>query len=85
MENIYGIPLVTSPFITPVPKLQISKDFEEYLEPEALEEFNAWLLDMFGTYSPIYILDGANRIAMHPDLAKEYNVGLGLIDTSKYL
>jgi hypothetical protein len=62
--NILGMNIIESPLIQPVPKLQLSHDFTACSD-EMKRSMNAWLKDMFGTYTPIYII-GRNTAFVSP-------------------
>lgn len=64
MEVLTGMKIVESPYITEVPKLQLSYDFTACSDV-ARQVFNSWLRETFGTYLPCYVLDG-NTVVMHP-------------------
>jgi hypothetical protein len=74
-NNIFGMNIVESSFITEVPRLQLSYNYCGTEEFKA--EMNEWLKQKFGTYMPVYII-GGNAIAMHPN-----NVALLKMQTSK--
>ena len=50
--NLFGMNVRTSPLVQPVPKIQLSRDFN--CSEEFRENTNAWLLDMFGTKEVAY-------------------------------
>ena len=64
MNTFNGMKIVVSQYIVPVPKLQLSIDFNE-CSPEFKADMNAWLLEKFGTYLPTYVI-GNHTIVMHP-------------------
>ena len=51
-QTLFGMNVRTSPLIQPVPKIQLSRDFN--CSEEFRENTNAWLLDMFGTKEVAY-------------------------------
>lgn len=59
MSSLFGIKVIANPLIKPQPMLQLSHDFNA-VSPEFKARFNAWLLERFGTYEPMYIV-GATR------------------------
>ena len=58
-----GIKVVESSAIQELPKLALSDKCP--CSERVRKEFNAWLLEQFGTYLPTYAL-GAGTIVMHP-------------------
>ena len=64
LAQFCGMRVVSSPFIEPVPKLQLSHDFNACsLEMKA--GMNKWLLDRFGTRDVAFLL-GNNTVALNP-------------------
>lgn len=57
LDMFFGMKVVCSPAIGPVPKIQLSHDFNA-CSREFKREFNAWLLKRFGTEQRAYILLG---------------------------
>lgn len=53
--SLRGFQIVESKFITPIPKLQLSSGFDE-CSAEMKASMNKYLLDMFGTYTPAYVI-----------------------------
>lgn len=64
MQTYMGIKLVVSEHIKPVPVLQIAHDFK-WCTDAYREKHNAWLLERFGTYEPVYML-GSGTMAVSP-------------------
>lgn len=64
METLFGMKVVVSPHIMPVPVLQIAHDFK-WCSDAYRAKHNAWLLKRFGTYEPIYIMQDGT-MAMSP-------------------
>ena len=64
MEILMGMKVVVSPYIKPVPVLQIAHDFI-WCSDEFRAKYNAWLLERFGTFEPTYMI-GRDTIAMSP-------------------
>lgn len=62
--NILEMNVIESPLIQPVPKLQLSYDFTACSD-EMKQSMNAWLKDMFGTYTPMYII-GSSTVVVSP-------------------
>ena len=62
--NILGMKVIESSLIRPVPKLQLSNNFTACSD-EMKQSMNAWLKDMFGTYTPMYFI-GNNSVVMSP-------------------
>lgn len=56
--------IIESPFITAVPKIQLSPDFTACSDAMK-QNMNNWLRDTFGTYLPCYVI-GGDAIVMHP-------------------
>ena len=67
MNTLFGIPIVTSPYITPQPVLRISHNFE-WCSDGFRSDMNKWLLDNFGEREVMYIMQtpAGQRIAMSP-------------------
>jgi hypothetical protein len=59
-----GIEIIESPFVVPVPKIQLRSDFTACTEGMR-QRTNAWLLARFGTYTPVYVI-GGSTMAVHP-------------------
>jgi hypothetical protein len=47
--------VIESSLLKPIPKIQLSHSFND-CSPECKADMNAWLLEMFGTYTPCYII-----------------------------
>ena len=62
-----GMRVVESPHIAEVPRLQLSQNFTACSD-KMKREMNAWLLEKFGTYLPVYVI-GSDTIVMHPEHA----------------
>lgn len=67
MMLIGGMRVVESDLIQPVPRLQLSHDFNACSD-EMKRHMNSWLLEKFGTYTPGYILFD-NTLVIHPEYA----------------
>lgn len=52
-----GVRVIESPLISPVPKIQISPQFQ-WCTPEFRAEYDKWLLDRFGTKQVAYMFSG---------------------------
>jgi hypothetical protein len=61
--NVFGMKIVESPLIQPVQKVKLSRKCP--CSDQVRDDFNAWLLGMFGDYLPCYII-GGGQIVMHP-------------------
>jgi len=61
MDSCFGIKIVPHPLIRPQPRLQLSHDFNA-VSPEFKAKFNAWLLERFGTYEPMYLIGNTGYI-----------------------
>lgn len=57
MNPCSGISIIESPFVQPVPRLQLSHDFDA-CSPESKASFNRWLLERFGTKDVAYVIGG---------------------------
>jgi hypothetical protein len=55
---MFGMRIVESPHIVPVPKIQVSPSFK-WCSEECRREMNAFLLDTFGTKEVAYIIDSS--------------------------
>lgn len=85
MNTLFGMKIIESPYITPVPKMQVSKEFERLQSPELVAETNAWMREFFGTHMPVYVFNpkaaglvGDRFIAMSPAHMAMLRGGLGL-------
>lgn len=79
VQTLYGLRIVESPVIGPVPRMQVSKAFSEVQSPELVASTNAWMKEFFGMYEPVYLLNG-DSIAMSPKRAAMLRLNLrGLI------
>lgn len=78
--KLYCMDIIESPFIGPVPNMQVSAEFERLQSPELVAETNAWMREFFGTHTPVYIFNtkalglymfgyGGEVIAMSPQHA----------------
>lgn len=56
-ETFMGIRVIPSHFVQPVPKIQLSPDFE-WCTPEFRAETNRWFLERFGTKEVAYMVNG---------------------------
>ena len=61
--NLFGMRVIESPYITPVPTIQVRHDVP--MTDEGRAKMNAWLLEMFGTKEVAYIWQ--NNIFMKPE------------------
>lgn len=61
-ESLFGLKIVESHNIFPVPRMQVSAEFERLQSPELVAETNKWMHEFFGTYLPVYIYNGENII-----------------------
>lgn len=61
-ESILGMKVVSSQLIQPVPRLQLSNKCP--CSDVVRDEFNAWLKDMFGTYTPLYVI--GDKVILSP-------------------
>jgi hypothetical protein len=61
-----GMAVHESCHISPLPRMQVSPEFARIQSPELVASTNAWMLEFFGTYSPIYILQDKD-ILVSPD------------------
>lgn len=55
MDMINGMKVISSPYIQPVPKLQLRSDFTACSDAMR-HHINDWLLKRFGTYFPVYVI-----------------------------
>jgi hypothetical protein len=53
-----GMRIVANPHLAAVAKIQISPDFE-WITDEYRAEIDGWLLSMFGTKEPWFVVDGS--------------------------
>ena len=58
MQFLSGIRVIESPLVQPVPKIQLSHDFNA-CSPEFKATFNRWLLDRFGTKEVVFVTSDA--------------------------
>lgn len=74
MENtLFGMKIVTNPSIPEnEPKIKLSNDIE--LPEKFRKDFNAWLLERFGTNRVFYVIDSSakfgfcgSQILIHPN------------------
>lgn len=65
--NIFGMDVRTSTLLRPVPKIQLSRDFN--CSDKVREDMNAWLLDMFGTKEVAYMFNNT-LVLSHETLRK---------------
>ena len=63
MNTLFGMNVMTSTLVKPVPVLQLSSDFTACTE-QFKYEMNQWLLDMFGTKDVMYVIDN-NTLVMN--------------------
>ena len=69
MDTLFGMNVMTSTLVKPVPVLQLSPDFTACTDTFK-SEMNQWLLEMFGTKEVMYML-GKDTLALnHAMLAK---------------
>lgn len=61
MKTLFGLNVVVSPLVQPVPKVQLSPDFDA-CSPHVKSEMNAWLLDRFGTREVCYVIGGGTLV-----------------------
>ncbi|MBB2981773.1 hypothetical protein [Paraburkholderia tropica] len=62
-NTLAGLDIVVNPALDDVPRMQVSASFAALMPPEFVADLNAWMLERFGTHSPMYRLPG-NRIVM---------------------
>lgn len=62
--TFYGMKILQSPLVTPVPVVQISPDFK-WCSDELRCNLNAWLLETLGTKEVIYRV-GKDTVIMSP-------------------
>lgn len=65
--TVMGMRIVSSPFIQPVAKIQLSADLP-WCTPSFRAETNRWFLEQFGTRDVAYMMSGpfGDYIAMNP-------------------
>ena len=56
MDSIFGMKVMTSSLVQPVPVLQLSHDFAACTE-QFKSDMNKWLLDKFGTKEVAYVIN----------------------------
>ena len=59
-----GMRVLTSPYVGPVPKIQLSYDFTACTE-KCKADTNAWLLERFGTKEVFYMI-GNDALVLSP-------------------
>lgn len=59
--TLFGMKVIVSPVIQPVPVLQISPDFK-WCSDEFRAKHNAWLLERFGTKDVVYVMNGDTAV-----------------------
>lgn len=69
MNTLFGMKVLTSPYILPAPVLQVSPSFTACTDAFRAE-MNQWLLDRFGTKDVAYVVDKNTLILNHDMLAK---------------
>lgn len=66
-SKLFGLDVRTSTLVEPVPKIQLSCDFN--CSDKVREDMNAWLLDMFGTKEVAYMFNNT-LVLSHETLRK---------------
>ncbi len=69
MNTLFGMNVMTSSLVRPVPVLQLAPDFTACTE-DFRQEMNNWLLDMFGTREVFYVIGKDTMVMNHAMLAK---------------
>lgn len=69
LNTLFGMKIMTSAFIRPVPVLQLSPDFNACTD-EFKTEMNQWLLEMFGTKDVAYMIGKDTLVLNHVMLAQ---------------
>ena len=64
-DSLFGLKIHENHNIKPVPRMQVSSEFERLQSPELVAETNAWMRKFFGTYLPVYIYNG-DTVIMSP-------------------
>lgn len=68
MNSLFGMKVLTSPLVQPVPVLQLSYEFNACTDSFKIK-MNKWLLDTFGTKEVMYVMGGntllLNRETLH--------------------
>ena len=62
MNSLFGVKIVTSNLVKPVPVLQLSNNFTACTDAFKAE-VNQWLLEMFGTKEVAYVI-GKDQLVM---------------------
>ena len=70
--SAYGMKIVESQYVQPVPKIQMASNFE-WCSDEFRQDMNNWLLKRFGTKCVAYML-GKDTIVMHPSHARQLRI-----------
>ena len=69
IDRIFGLEVRTSPLVQPIPKLQLSLQFNDCTD-SFKAEMNKWLLDKFGTKDVFYVVDNKKLVLNHETLRK---------------
>jgi len=69
MNTLFGMKLMTSALVKPVPVLQLSPDFNACTDTFKAE-MNRWLLEMFGTKEVGYVIGKDSLVMSHAMLLK---------------
>ncbi|MBN3851978.1 hypothetical protein G3N59_01170 [Paraburkholderia sp. Ac-20340] len=62
-SQLFGMNISVDPALDNVPRMQTSPEFAALMPAAFVDELNDWMLQFFGTHSPIYKLPG-NRLVM---------------------
>ena len=69
MNTLFGMKVMTSALVRPVPVLQLSPDFNACTDTFKAE-INQWLLEMFGTQEVMYMIGKDTLVLNQSMLAK---------------
>lgn len=69
MQSFAGLKVVVNEYIKPVPYLQIAPDFK-WCSDEFRAKHNAWLLERFGAYDPVYMIGRDTAVVSPAMMAK---------------
>ena len=69
MTTLFGMNVMTSALVRPVPVLQLSPDFNACTDTFKAE-INRWLLEMFGTKEVMYVIGKDTLVMNHAMLEK---------------
>ena len=69
MNTLFGMKVMTSALVQPVPVLQLSPDFN-VCSDVFKTEMNRWLLEVFGTKEVMYIIGKDTLVLNHAMLEK---------------